>query len=366
DSAQLKVVAWSAENQNYMDNVLVVPDDTLEADIAAAAEKNSRESSVFNDVDLPDGITAHLTTVTVAGHRYEFSDAVTEHNISLGDNGSVVIHADGTYVFTAGTDVPEDITSLLKYTFEANDQDYAGTLSLTSNHVVDTLVDLSLSAGSGYRVVESANGYGVDTNTSSTSDDGIAKGEKLTFSLGEEVDKATFNITGTVTTSSTWTAYDDTGAQVGTGTLTSGKFTIDTAGDFSSVVFSGGSTNGANFYVAPVSATGHVDGDNVFSVLDSGSSLDFSKLSDLDGLQLANHSKVQSITLSAQDVLNISDTTTHNLQITGGSEDTVVLSGDWTKSGTNTYTSSVNGIDVSIEINNEQHKIKVDYTDQGD
>ena len=366
DSAQLKVVAWSAENQNYMDNVLVVPDDTLEADIAAAAEKNSRESSVFNDVDLPDGITAHLTAVTFAGHRYEFSDAVTEHTISLGDNGSVVIHADGTYVFTAGTDVPEDITSLLKYTFEANDQDYAGTLSLTSNHVVDTLVDLSLSAGSGYRVVESANGYGVDTNTSSTSDDGIAKGEKLTFSLGEEVDKATFNITGTVTTSSTWTAYDDTGAQVGTGTLTSGKFTIDTAGDFSSVVFSGGSTNGANFYVAPVSATGHVDGDNVFSVLDSGSSLDFSKLSDLDGLQLANHSKVQSITLSAQDVLNISDTTTHNLQITGGSEDTVVLSGDWTKSGTNTYTSSVNGIDVSIEINNEQHKIKVDYTDQGD
>ncbi|WP_277656870.1 retention module-containing protein [Seleniivibrio woodruffii] len=366
DSAQLKVVAWSAENQNYMDNVLVVPDDTLEADIAAAAEKNSRESSVFNDVDLPDGITAHLTAVTFAGHRYEFSDAVTEHTISLGDNGSVVIHADGTVVFTAGTDVPEDITSLLKYTFEANDQDYAGTLSLTSNHVVDTLVDLSLSAGSGYRVVESANGYGVDTGTSSTSDDGIAKGEKLTFSLGEEVDKATFNITGTVTTSSTWTAYDDTGAQVGTGTLTSGKFTIDTAGDFSSVVFSGGSTNGANFYVAPVSATGHVDGDNVFSVLDSGSSLDFSKLSDLDGLQLANHSKVQSITLSAQDVLNISDTTTHNLQITGGSEDTVVLSGDWTKSGTNTYTSSVNGIDVSIEINNEQHKIKVDYTDQGD
>ncbi|MGE4268566.1 MAG: VCBS domain-containing protein [Deferribacterales bacterium] len=364
DSEQLQIVAWSADGEGYADNVLVVPDDTLNADISAAAEQNSRESSVFNDVDIPDGLEAHLTTVTYAGLVYEFSDTVTEYTIDLGDNGSVVINSDGSYVFTAGTDVDQDVTSLLKYSFEVNEHDYSGTLSLTTENHIENIGDFSTYT-SGYSVTETDSGFGVKGNYyDSSSKSGIGSGESLTIDFDSEVNTAKFDISGTVKSGSTYSVYDSDGNWVSNGTVTSGELTITSESGIGHVVFSGSSSS--NYYVEPVSVEAKSGSDNVLAVFGDADSLDFSGLSDIDAIQMNDDSTAQTVTLSAQDVLSIADSDTHTLQVSGDSADTLVLSGDWKSTGDNTYCSTVNGTEVCIEINNDEHKLNIQFTDQGD
>ncbi|MCD8554613.1 VCBS domain-containing protein [Seleniivibrio sp.] len=364
DSQQLQIVAWSADGEGYLDNVLVVPDDTLNADITAAAEQNSRESSVFNDVDIPDGLEAHLTTVTYAGLIYEFSDTVTEYTIDLGDNGSVVINSDGSYVFTAGTDVDQDVTSLLKYSFEVNEHDYSGTLSLTTENHIENIGDFSTYT-SGYSVTETDSGFGVKGNYyDSSSKNGIGSGESLTIDFDSEVNTAKFDISGSVKSGCTYSVYDSDGNWVSNGTVTSGELTITSESGISHVVFSGSSSS--NYYVEPVSVEAQSGSDNIFAVFGDADSLDFSGLKEIDAIQMNDDSTAQTVTLSAQDVLDIADSSTHTIQISGDSADTLVLSGDWKSTGDNTYCSTVNGTEVCIEINNDDHKLKVQFTDQGD
>uniref|UniRef100_UPI0026E936C8 VCBS domain-containing protein n=1 Tax=Seleniivibrio woodruffii TaxID=1078050 RepID=UPI0026E936C8 len=356
DSQQLQIVAWSSDGEGYLDNVLVVPDDTLNADISAAAEQNSRESSVFNDVDIPANLTANLTAVYYAGHEYSFSDT-DQQTISLGENGSLVINSDGTYVFTAGTDVDADITSLLQYKFEVNGEDYAGSLSLTTNHIVDSVGDFSIAASG--TVYESTSGYGVGNN-------GVGKGESLTFNFdSDDVTSAKFEISGTVKSGSGYTVYDTEGHSTYYSMPTSGgEIVVTSESGISHVVFNGSSSSA--YYVQPVSAEATADNDNVFAVFGDANSndLDFSGLQDLDAIQMNNDSKEQTVTLTASDVLSISDTDTHTLQISGGEGDKLVLSGDWKAVGNNTYCADINGNEVCIEVNNDDHKLKV-FTDDG-
>ncbi|SDE75125.1 DUF5801 repeats-in-toxin domain-containing protein [Rhodospira trueperi] len=136
DTSQLGKVAWSRDG-DYLDddNVFLVTDDTLLSEVLESTVPPTTTGDVTanDDPNLDGSAAPKLVSVTYDGTTYTFDSTHTSFTLGLGDAGEVTINDDGTYEYTAGEDVADDVTAEVDYVIEDADGSQAdATLYLTT------------------------------------------------------------------------------------------------------------------------------------------------------------------------------------------------------------------------------------------